>query len=119
MPFLAVYFFAWMRFAFSQANTNADNITPTKTANARLCSNTVMAATNIPTKISCLGILPIMLMIAHSKVPTATITITPVKAAMSSRSINEEPYMIKTKSITDATMPESLALAPDEILIKL
>jgi hypothetical protein len=59
--------------------TNAEMITPIKTANAKLCNKIVIMATKTPTNISCLGILFIIL--NHSNVPIATIIIT-TKAAI-------------------------------------
>ena len=49
----------------------------------------------------------------------ATINIKPTKAAIGNCSIKPEPNIIKTSSITEATMPDNLALAPAEVLIKL
>ena len=79
----------------------------------------MIKVTAIMTKTSDLGILLKVLKLAHSKVPIETIIIKPVKAAMGSFSIKPEPNMIKTRSIMAATIPESLALAPAEILIRL
>ena len=108
-----------MRLAFSQANTSAEIITPINTARARLCSNTVIAATRKPTRLSRAGILPIALMLAHSKVPIATMIIRPVRAAMGILSIYSAPNIMNISSMTEATIPDSRALAPDEILIRL
>jgi len=78
-----------------------------------------ISATRTITKTSVFGILLNIFRLAHSNVPMATIIIKPVSAAMGKRSIKPAPNMIKTSSITDATMPDSRALAPDEIFIRL
>ena len=70
-------------------------------------------------KISFFGILVMVLKLAHSNVPIATMIIKPVKAAMGTCSIKADPNTIKTNNITEATIPESLALAPEDTLIKL
>ena len=60
-----------------------------------------------------------VLKLAHSNVPMATIIISPVNAAIGSFSIKLEPNIINTRSITAATIPDNLALAPEEMLIRL
>ena len=108
-----------MRFAFSHANTSAEMMTPISTASARLCSSTVMPATKKPTRLSRVGILPIALILAHSKVPMATIIISPVRAAIGIFSMYSAPNMMNTSSITEATMPDRRARAPEEMLMRL
>ena len=110
---------ARMRFALSHAKTRAAIITPSKTANARLCKNTVIKVTAIITKTSDLGMRLNVLKLAHSKVPMATIIISPVNAAIGSLSIKLDPNIINTRSIIAATIPDNLALAPEDILIRL
>ena len=105
--------------AFSHAKTRAAIITPIRTAKAKLCSKTVIKATKTITSTSILGILPKVLRLAHSNVPILTMIINPVSAAIGTCSIRSAPNMMNTNSITDATIPDNLALAPDEILIKL
>ena len=46
-----------------------------------------------------------------------TMTIKPVKAAIGIFSMTGAPNMMNTNSITEAKIPDSLALAPEEILI--
>ena len=48
-----------------------------------------------------------------------TMIINPVSAAIGSFSIRLEPNIMNTSSIMAATIPESLALAPDDIFIRL
>ena len=49
----------------------------------------------------------------------ATIIISPVNAAIGSLSIKLDPNIINTRSIIAATIPDNLALAPEDILIRL
>ncbi len=93
--------------------------TPTRTAKARLWRKIVTKVTKTITNTSDLGILLKVFKLAHSKVPTETIIISPVRAAMGIFSIKLAPNMMKTKSITEATIPESLALAPLDVFIRL
>ena len=86
---------------------------------AKLCVMAVISVTKTITITSELGIFRNVLKLAHSNVPIATMNIKPTKAAIGNRSIKLEPNMIKTKSITAAVIPESLARAPDDVLIKL
>ena len=78
-----------------------------------------MPATSIPTKISCFGILLMMRTLIHSNVPIDTMIISPVSAAIGIFSIRLLPYIIKNKSMTEAIIPDNLALAPFEILMRL
>ena len=48
-----------------------------------------------------------------------TINITPTNAAIGSCSITGAPHMMNDSKPTEATIPESLARAPDDMLIKL
>ena len=109
-------FLALIRFAFSQEKTNADTITPARTAIAR--SNiTVSEETIIKTKASVNGILFSILKLDHAKVPITTINMTPTKAAIGICSIRELPNNIKHNREIAATMPESLPLPPAFTLI--
>ncbi len=94
-------------------------MTPTRTARARLWRMAVTSVTVTITKISDFGILLKVRRLAHSKVPTATMIITPVSAAMGSNSMRLAPYMTNMSRATAATMPLSRARAPEEILIRL
>ena len=107
-----------MRFALSQAKTKAEMITPIKTARAKLCRMTVIAATNNNTKISCLGILFMIRKLTHSKVPIATIIITPTKAAIGNSPIMGAPNKIITRIVKEATIPDKRARDPAERLTK-
>ncbi len=113
-----MYFLARMRFALSQANTKAEIITPIKTAKAKLCKKIVINVTTSITKISCFGILVKALKLAHSKVPMATIIITPVKAAIGNNSITGAPTRIITKIVKAAMIPDNRALEPEDKLTK-
>ena len=77
----------------------------------------VTKVTNTITNTSDFGILLKVFKLAHSKVPTETMIISPVNAAMGIFSIKLAPNIINTNSITEATIPESLALAPLEVLL--
>ena len=92
-------------------------ITPTNTAKAKLCRNTVINETNTITTTSCVGICPKVLKLAHSNVPMATITITPVNAAIGNCSIIGAPYIMNISNNSDATIPDNRCLAPEDILI--
>ena len=100
--------------ALSQAKTKAEIITPIKTAKAKLCNKIVITATSIPTNISCFGILLIILKLIHSKVPIATITITPTRAAIGNCSIIGAPNKIITRIVSAATIPDKRAREPAE-----
>ena len=78
-----------------------------------------MSVTTIITITSVNGILPNTLRLAHSNVPIDTMIITPVSAAIGNCSITGAPHMMKESNPRDATIPESRARAPEEILIKL
>ena len=119
MPSSSICFLALILFALSHANTSAAIMTPTTTAKAKLCRNTVTKVTITITKISDFGILLNEPKLAHSKVPMATMIIKPVRAAMGTFSMKLEPNIINTSNITEATIPESRARAPLETLIKL
>ena len=108
---------ARIRLALSQAKRRAAMMTPTMTASARLCRKMVTSVTNTMTKMSDFGIRLKVRRLAHSKVPTATMIISPVKAAIGTSSIRLLPNMMNTRSITAATMPDSRARAPALILI--
>ena len=79
----------------------------------------VIKVTKTITITSELGIFLKVLKLAHSKVPIATINIKPTRAAIGSCSIKLLPNIINTKSITAAVIPDNLALAPEDVLIKL
>ena len=91
--------------------------TPAKTASAKLCKNTVIKETSTITITSCVGIFPNDLRLVHSKVPIATMIIKPVNAAIGNCSMIGAPNMMNVSSINEATIPDNLALAPEEILI--
>ncbi len=107
-----------MRLALSQAKTKAEIITPIKTAKARLCIKIVIKATKTPTKISCLGILLIIRKLIHSKVPMATINITPTKAAIGNFSITGAPNNTIQRIVKAATIPDKRALEPADKFTK-
>ncbi len=104
--------------ALSQAKTKAEIITPIKTAKAKLCNTIVINATTIPTKISCFGILLMILKLAHSNVPIATIIITPTKAAIGNCSIIGAPNKIIPSIVNAAIIPDNRALEPAERFTK-
>ena len=114
MPLSSTYFRALIRLALSQAKTNADIITPINTARAKLCIKIVINVTTSITNISFLGILVKDLKLAHSKVPMATIIITPVSAAIGNNSITGAPNKMMAKIVNAATIPDNLALEPDD-----
>ena len=104
--------------ACSQANTNADIITPTTTAKAK--SVAIVTADTV-TKISAslIGTLPIIRKLDHSKVPITTINITPISAASGICSISAEPTRINSNKKTAALMPDSRPRPPELTLIML
>ena len=116
--YTSLYFLALILFALSQANTKAEMITPINTAKAKLCKTTVIKVTKIITKISDLGILLKALKLAHSKVPIATITITPTKAAIGTSSITGAPNRIIRRIVSAAIIPDNRALEPADKLTK-
>ena len=109
---------ARMRLALSQEKIRADIITPIKTANARLCRTAVTKVTKTITITSDFGILLKVRILAHSKVPSETMIINPVNAAIGTASIKLEPNITNTNSITEATIPDKRALAPLEMLMR-
>ncbi len=78
-----------------------------------------MTVTMTMTRVSDVGILRKVRKLAHSKVPIATMIITPVNAAIGNFSIKPEPIMINTRSSKEAVIPDKRARAPDEILMRL
>src|SRR5690554_309177 len=78
---------------------------------------TVTKATITITSTSTKGTFLKILKLAHSKVPTATINITPTKAAMGICSIHEDPYRINIIKLTEATMPDSRNPPPELTLM--
>ncbi|MNR51222.1 hypothetical protein D3C85_1708650 [compost metagenome] len=54
----------------------------------------------------------------HSKVPMATMIITPVKAAIGTFSIMGAPKRMIIKIVSAAMMPDKRALAPEERLTR-
>ena len=79
---------------------------------------TVTKVTVIITKTSDFGILLKVFKLAHSKVPMATIIITPVSAAMGNFPIMGAPTRIMSNMVNEAMIPESRALEPAERLTK-
>ena len=102
--------------AFSHANTNEETTTPANTAIA-ISKITVKPVTNTITITSDFGTLLNTLNVLQAKVPITTINMTPTKAAMGTCSIRFEPNKINTSKATEATIPESLPLPPDLILM--
>ncbi|MNR11388.1 hypothetical protein D3C85_1276850 [compost metagenome] len=83
-----------------------------------MCINTVMAATVTPIKISAFGILLMIRKLLHSKVPMATIIITPTKAAIGNLPITGAPTKIISRMVSEPIIADNLALAPAERLTK-
>ena len=59
-----------------------------------------------------------ILKLAHSNVPIATIIITPTKAAIGNLPITGAPYKMISKMVNAATIPDNRALEPAERLTK-
>lgn len=102
---------------FSQANTNAEMITPLITAMARSPVRTVIIVTATMTKLSARGTFRSTLKVGQAKVPITTINISPTSAASGIFINNPEPKTIKRSKKTAALIPESLPLPLLEILI--
>lgn len=69
--------------------------------------------------ISEIGYLLRIFTLTHSNVPIDTMIISPVSAAIGSRSTKDAPNMINMRRPTEATIPERRARAPLEIFIRL
>src|SRR5690625_127786 len=105
--------------ALSQAKTSAAMIAPINTAKAKFSRQTVTKVSQSMTKISDLGYWFKVLKLAYPTIPIATMNINHVNAAMGTCPIKLLPNITKTNNINAATMPDNLALAPFDMLIKL
>ena len=100
-----------MRLALFHANPRADSATPAKTATARFVA-TVATVTSAMVAASVLGILRTRAKLVQSKMSNTRTSMTPVRAAIGTRSMNPAPKVTYARIAAARDSPATLVRPP-------